>query len=287
MAHNTDTSVHNPNVSPDKPSAIETIKEKATAVINKITGKHHTDSSHEHDQHHHTIPVKDQHHPDNTTHTGATGAHTSAIGTHTGGIGDHTGAVNVHTGTTDTHTGATGTHTGTTDTHTSATGTHTGAKGVHTGTTGDHTGDTGAHTSTVGSQTGATGVTPGAAPTAVHFTGASITSGGNVAPPSATHASHHDTHGTYGTTGLAGATTQPLNHQHSPAHAHGGIATTTDATAGGITPPEAAQQKQAFGNNADVDPASAVATVEDVTSRLVGKPGDPNNLDPAHTKPTM
>ncbi|KAF9281308.1 hypothetical protein BGZ88_011683, partial [Linnemannia elongata] len=130
MSHNTNPPTHNTNISADKPSTVETIKEKASAVIDKITGKHHTEGTHGHDHHH-----------DNKDH--------------------HLGESAVPT--TGTHTGPVGTHTGTT-----TAGTHTGPMGTHTGA---------AHT----------GAVPSAAPTATHSTGAGITSGGNIAPPAATH----------------------------------------------------------------------------------------------------
>jgi len=240
-------------------------------VVGKITGKHHTDSTHgTNDHHHHGDP--------NVTHT--TGTHT------TGATGAPTGA----------HTGA-----------------HTGATGAHTGVP---TGATGAHTGHVGTHTGAS--VPGAAPTAVHSTGAGITSGGNVAPPAATHA--QGTHGTHGT-GLAGAAaTQPLNHQHNPNLHHGGMTTNPASNNAseetkaafnqgidiGTRHPERLDQavndatvhmighqpneQAAINTTANIiarDPTKADAFADDVAARLVGKPGDPNNLDAAHIKPTM
>ncbi|KAG0298048.1 hypothetical protein BGZ96_003316 [Linnemannia gamsii] len=265
MTHNTTTTpTHNNNVSNDKPSTVEAIKEKAAAVVGKITGKHHTDNTHgTNDQHHHGDP--------NVTHTTGTGTHTGATGAHTGATGTHTGP-------------------------------HTGVTGAHTGHAGTHTG----------------APVPGAAPTAVHSTGAGITSGGNTAPPAATHA--QGTHGTHGT-GLAGAAaTQPLNHQHNPNLQHGGMTTNTG------NPAAAAETKAAFDKGVDIgtrhperldqavhdatidmvgrqpneqaafnatantvahDPRKADAFTDNVAARLVGKPGDPNNLEAAHIKPTM
>ncbi|KAF9300896.1 hypothetical protein BGZ91_009696, partial [Linnemannia elongata] len=100
MSHNTNTPTHNTNISADKPSTVETIKEKASAVIDKITGKHHTEGTHGHDHHHDN---KDHHLgesavPTTGTHTGPVGTHTGTdtTGTHTGPMGTHTGAA--HTG---------------------------------------------------------------------------------------------------------------------------------------------------------------------------------------------
>ncbi|KAG0372133.1 hypothetical protein BGX24_000690 [Mortierella sp. AD032] len=250
MTHNTTntTPTHNNNVSADKPSTVDTIKEKAAAVVNKLTGKHHTDDHHTKDNHHHDT---------------ATGTHThDATGTHT------------HD--------ATGTHT-----H-NATGAQT-----HDATGTRHTAGT------------IVGAVPHAASAAVHSTGAGITSGGNIAPPGATQ----------GTAGLVAAATQPLNHQNQHHHVHD--ATTTDIHnnhhhdhnhgVGGLT----TTAPGVHGNNQThpTAPAGAhlpgtgtgahqpgvtgthgthnVGATDNVTSRLVGTHGDPNNLDPVHIKPTM
>ncbi|KAG0069368.1 hypothetical protein BGZ89_002990, partial [Linnemannia elongata] len=71
MSHNTNPPTHNTNISPDKPSTVETIKEKASAVIDKITGKHHTEGTHGHDHHHDN---KDHHLGESAVPT--TGTHT-------------------------------------------------------------------------------------------------------------------------------------------------------------------------------------------------------------------
>ncbi|KAG0280287.1 hypothetical protein BGZ95_010647 [Linnemannia exigua] len=300
MTHNTTNTnpTHNNNVSADKPSTVDAIKEKAAAVVGKLTGKHHTDD--------HT---KDHHHHDTTT-----GAHTHD--------------------TTSAHThDVTGAHThGTTGAHThNPTGAHThDATGAHThDATGTYTHDATGTRHLAGANVVAV---PSAAPTAVHSTGAGITSGGNVAPPGATQ----------GTTGLASATTQPLNHQNQHHHVHdanttgvhnnhhhdhhqgtGGMATTAAGAHGinqthptapvgahlpgtgtgahhpGATAPlgtgthgthatgAATGTHHGTQNVGGVDPNRVEATIDEVTSRLVGAPGDPNNLDPAHIKPTM
>ncbi|KAF9126741.1 hypothetical protein BG015_004637 [Linnemannia schmuckeri] len=265
MTHHTNTPTHNNNVSADKPSTVETIKEKASAVVGKLTGKHHTDSAHGHDHH----ADKDHHHGDNT-------------GTHT-----------------------TGTHT------TGATGAHTGPVGTHTGAA--HAGAIPGAAPTATHSTGA-GITAGGnvvPPVPTH----------GVAGTHDTHgvAGTHDTHG--GThvphsTGLAGtAATQPLNHQHNQ---HQGAMSTTNAATADVRHdiakvadtayhhPEKVDQavhdasvnlvghqpsnQTANAATADVianDPNKADAFAKDVTSRLVGQPGDPNNLEAAHIKPTM
>ncbi|KAF9128518.1 hypothetical protein BGX30_014290, partial [Mortierella sp. GBA39] len=164
MTHNTNAPTYNNNISADKPSAVEQIKDKASAVLGKLTGKHYTDGTHDHD---HLHDNKDHPlHDDNAVHT--TGTHTA--GTHTGPVGTQTDPV----------------------------GTQTGPVGTQTDPVGTQTGPVGTQTGPVGTQTGAayTGAVPGAVPTATHSTGAGITSGGNNAPPAAAYGTHdiHDTH---------------------------------------------------------------------------------------------
>ncbi|KAF8943176.1 hypothetical protein BGZ47_005702 [Haplosporangium gracile] len=282
MTHHTNTPTHNNNVSADKPSTVETIKEKAAAVVGKLTGGHHG---------HHAD--KDHHHGDSTAHT--TGTHTT--GTH------NTGATGAHTGSVGTHTGAA--HAGAIP-GAAPTATHSTGAGITTGGNIAPPAATQGVASTYGAQ-GATGT---------HGTQ-------GVAGTHGTHdiAGTHGTHGTQGThiphgTGIAGAAaTQPLNHQHN--QHQGAMANTNAVTADtrrdiakvadtAYRHPEKVDQavhdasvnlvghqpNSQIANAATADaiannPNKADAFAKDVTSRLVGQPGDPNNLDAGHTKPTM
>ncbi|KAG0316159.1 hypothetical protein BGZ97_007321 [Linnemannia gamsii] len=292
MTHNTTstTPTHNNNVSADKPSTVGVIKEKAAAVIDMITGKHHTDDTHgTHGQHHHGDP--------NVTHTtGATGAHTGTTGAHTGPVGTHTGAVHPTTGgalpaaapTAVPSTGA-GITTGgniAPPAATHAQGTH--AQGTHAqGIQGTH----------------GTGLAGATATQPLNYQYNQSHPAGKVG--------HQDDSNTAG-----GVQNQP----------RGGMATSAATNTNPIDPSVADETKAAFMKGIDIgtrhpervdqavqeattrmvghqpneqtalnatanavanDPRKADVFTDDVAARLVGEPGDPNNLEAAHIKPTM
>ncbi|KAF9913177.1 hypothetical protein EC991_003637 [Linnemannia zychae] len=258
MTHNTNTPTHNNNVSADKPSTVEAIKEKASAVVNKLTGKHHTTDTHGHG--------KDHHDP---THTTGTHAHDTTHGTH----GTHTAGTNV---------GA--------DPHAASAAVHSTGAGITSG----------GNIAPPGATQGTAGLTAAAIQPSGHQNQQHNATHLHDATTTGVHNNHHHNHGAGGMATTAGATGAAAEAAHLK-HAHGNNQTHPTVPGGAHLPgttgmhgthgthdPTGAHTG-ATQNIGGLNPGRVEATIDEVSHRLVGAQGhgDPNNIDPAHIKPTM
>ncbi|KAF9936187.1 hypothetical protein BGZ67_002624 [Mortierella alpina] len=241
MTHHTETSTH-------KPSAAETLKDKATNLVNKVTGKSH---GHDNATHTHTEPLDQHKHNPAAATTGTHQDHhhvpaTATTGTHQ----DHH-----HVPATAT----TGTHQDHHHTPSTATSSEHDKHNADQGKINPSAFLTSVRLPDATASTGSAGAPP---PAPAH---APVPAAANVPVPSAVHDPSHPH-------GHAAGHTEAIG-SHIPTHAHNAT-----ATAAGIAPSAVGHE---HGHHKVDDPQ------HEITSRLVGEGRDPNNLESAHIKPTM